>query len=137
MNREIKDGICPSCNEAPEKKAKYMKATLTLEKSDKSAVVNLTLFYPDYCTLCALNNLNTELDKDLVQANLLSLLGKHILYNTRKTCIANISMKRKSEKDKSKPGDSSVQSSLSVSNVRSDDTCVCRDYQHVSVEIIK
>lgn len=72
-----------------------MIATLSVQTLDLSDISNVTLFYPDYCTLCAFIDLSTELDATLIKSNLLSLLDHTISYTTRKTCITNITMKRK------------------------------------------
>ena len=99
MNRELKDNSCPTCNSVPDKQQKYMRATLTIEDSQTSSIINVTLFYPDYCTLCAFSEMQTTLDRDVVQENLISLIGQSISFNTRKTCITNITMKRKSKEN--------------------------------------
>ena len=96
MNKEIIDGFCSSCNKQPDTVKKYMKATLTIQNLDLSEIKNLTLFYPDYCTLCAFLDLKTDLEETVVRSNLLTVVDEIISYTTRKTCIANITMNRKS-----------------------------------------
>lgn len=97
MNKEIVSGICSNCKKEPDSNKKYMKVLLTIQNTeDETQISNLTMFYPDYCTLCAYLNLKTDLDASLIRSNLLGMLDKVISYNLRKTCISNISLKRKS-----------------------------------------
>lgn len=96
LNKELIDSICPTCKKSPNEEKLYLRLTLTVQEDSSNNLVNLTMFYPEFNALCLCQDfIDYSLDMKSIKDILKSFLGSQITYNTRKTTICNVAMKRK------------------------------------------
>jgi hypothetical protein len=97
-NKQLTNNICATCGQTATVDRKYLRTNLTVASTSLDGQLQtLTMFYPEYCTLCAFLDKKPELTSQHVTANLSALLGKQINYSLRQSTIGNISIKRESD----------------------------------------
>lgn len=96
-NKELTSDTCSSCGKNQSKTKLYSRVTLTLDTG--ISFHTLSMFYPEYCTLCAYADLDSTLKEEVVVSNITSLLGQCIYYNIKNSSISEVTLKRASSSD--------------------------------------